>query len=263
MRAMRRLSGILVLYAVFLPAGSAAQIVNTLRGFEDQKMSWSGGLEGTVAAAEGNTDYLEYELAAAAQHMSERNRWRLLGRWMDRRSRGERVAKSRLLHLRHNWRFTPEVASVAFVQATHNPDQRLETRLLIGAGARFDLIATREWKGAIGVATMYEDEEIAPLPEGAGGTVPDDSGFEREHRASVFLSLYSTATAVQTDLVAFWQPRWTDPSDARSFVAASFRVDVTGGLYFLFRYDLTWDTDPPATVGERDQGLRGGLGLEF
>ncbi|MDX1390708.1 MAG: hypothetical protein R3344_16075, partial [Acidobacteriota bacterium] len=131
-------------------------------------------------------------------------------------------------------------------------------------GARFDLIASETWKGAIGLAAMLEDQEIGPLPDDAPPGTPDDSGHEREHRASLFASLYSgSSTTVRTDLVAFWQPRWSDPSDSRTFVAASAEVDVTGGLYVLFRYNLTWDTAPPATVSERDQSLRGGLGFEF
>jgi len=153
---------------------------------------------------------------------------------------------------------------VAFLQGTHNPFQRLETRILLGVGGRFDLVQTESWKGAIGVSTMYEDQEIGPLPADVPVGTPDDSGFEREHRASWFLSLYSASSAtIQTDLVAFWQPKWSDPSDSRTFVTASARVDVTDGLYVLFRYNLTWDTNPPATVSERDQAIRGGLGFEF
>jgi hypothetical protein len=73
-------TAILLLAFLFLPRGAGAQIVNTLRGFEEQKLAWSGALEGSVAAADGNTDYFQYELGASVQHISERNRWRLLGR---------------------------------------------------------------------------------------------------------------------------------------------------------------------------------------
>jgi len=260
---MRAVSSMLLVFLLW-PAPSAAQIVNTLRGFDEQDPDWSGGVEGTVAAADGNSEYFEYELGAAIQHLAERNRWRLLGRWMDRKTGGRGIAESRLVHLRHNWRFTSTVASVAFVQATHNPFQRLETRWLVGAGGRFDVLRSDRWKGAIGVAWMYEDERIGPLPADAPAGSPDDSGRETEHRASFFLSVYSDASErVRTDVVAFWQPLPTDPGDARTFVAASVRADVSGGLYVLLRYGLNWDTNPPATVLERDQSVRGGLGLEF
>ena len=59
---------LLGLLVILPPSSAGAQIVNALRGFQEQELSWSGGVEGTIAAAEGNTDYFEYELSAAAQH---------------------------------------------------------------------------------------------------------------------------------------------------------------------------------------------------
>ena len=68
---------------------------------------------------------------------------------------------------------------------------------------------------------------------------------------------------METDIAGFWQPRVDDPSDARALAAAAVRVTIAGGLYVLFKYNLTFDSNPPAGVEKADQAVRGGLGHSF
>jgi hypothetical protein len=231
-----------------------AQIVNSLRGFDDQAMGWSGRLESTVALADGNTEYFEFELGGTIQHKSERNRWRLLGLLMRRTAGPVEIAESRLGHLRHNYRLLPWLATVVFLQGQHNPFRRIESRVLLGGGLRFDVIRAESWNAAFGATYMYEDEELT-----------DDSlGYTHKNRFSFFTSVFSASTEiVQLDLTGFYQPVITDFSDARASALASMRIDITGGLYFLTRAALQYDSRPPAGVKETDVTLRSGLGFAF
>ena len=161
---MGKLKLTIMLLAFALPPALAgvgeAQIVNTLRGFDDKERGWSGGVEATISVAAGNTEYFETQIAAAVQHQSDTHRWRLLARNMRLTASGKTQAENRLGHLRHNYRFSRRLASVAFLQGQHNPFQRIETRVLVGGGARFDLVRREKVNMALGATFMREDEEL-------------------------------------------------------------------------------------------------------
>lgn len=230
-----------------------AQIINTLRGFGDDEPGWAGRVEGIVALADGNSEYTEFEGQATVQYRLTRQRFRWLGRYMKRTANDIDIAESRLGHLRHSYEFLPWFSSVLFVQGQYDPFRRLETRLLAGGGGRFDVLRSEHWSGAIGGTYMFEREELTDIP----GTIDD-------HRFSFFASIFSAKEeAVTLDISAFYQPLVNDFSDARAFVAASVRVDVTGGLYFLTAYNLLHDSNPPEGVLATDQSIRSGLGFEF
>ena len=242
----------LLILLVVSPA--SAQIVNTLRGFDDAEAGWSGGIETGVAMANGNTDYFEFQLDGAVQYQGASHRWRLLGRNQRRTAFGEEIAESRLLHLRHNYRLTRWLASIAFLQGQYEPFKRIQTRLLAGAGARVDLAAGIRWHTAVGAAVMLEHEELT----GPLAPVSDDVRF------SFFATVFRDVTdGVDIDVVAFYQPRVDDVADCRADVAASLRVDIVGELYAFFRYNTAYDSRPAPGVDDLDQNLRGGLGYGF
>ena len=249
---MRR-ARILLTVVLAVPSAAPAQIINTLRSFEHQTLGWSGGIESTVAVADGNTDYFEFEADGSVQHLSDRQRWAILGVYMQRSASDVRIAENRLTHVRHNWRFLPWLASIAFVQGQHDPFRRLETRLLAGAGARFDVLKGKKEEGALGVSVMWEGEELT-----------DQDGIDTDVRFSLFLNLYQPGSGrLETDVAVFYQPRVDEPADSRAFAAARLKADVVGGLYFVVRYSLQYESRPPEGVAKRDQTFRSGLGWEF
>lgn len=253
-RMYRYLTVISILAALLFPLDAEGQIINTLRGFEDEAQGWSGQIEASIALADGNTDYFEFVTGAAAQFMTPRQRWRIIGRFLDRKSNGVAIADDRMGHVRHNYRFLPWLASVAFVQSQQNRFHRLEKRILAGAGVRFDVIRSEGIDAAVGATYMWETEELTD----------DDSGFTMDHRMSYFLSvLGKPSDNFEIDISAFFQPLFDDYRDARAFVSATARADIAGGVYFLFSYGLLRDSNPPAGVEETDQTLRSGLGFKF
>jgi len=255
MPSMHRTMGIWLLLAILLaPLGTRAQIINTLRGFDDDAPGWAGQVEGAVALADGNSDYVEFGFAARAQHRSARQRWRFIGHLLDRSSEGVTIAENRMAHIRHNYHFVPRVSSVTFLQGQHDRFRRLETRILAGIGARADLVQSDGFDAALSAAYMWETEQLTD----------DDMGFTTDHRASCFLSLLGKPSpTLKVDVSAFYQPLLRDFRDARASVSASVRADIVGGLYLLMNYALVHDSNPPVGVEETDQSLRSGVGFEF
>jgi len=232
---------------------ASAQILNTLRGFNETEPGWSGQVQGAVALADGNTEYLEIELGAGVQWRTGDHRFRLLGRHMRRTASGVETAESRTGHLRHNLQLKPWLATVAFLQGQHDPFKRIDSRILVGAGLRTDLFRETDWKTSIGTVVMREDESLTGI-----------AGYETDVRLSVFVSVLRTGgEGVSLDLSGFWQPKVDDFSDARALASAVFRADLVGDLYLHATYGLEHDSHPAAGVERPDQTIRSGLGYRL
>ncbi|MDH3197090.1 MAG: DUF481 domain-containing protein [Candidatus Krumholzibacteria bacterium] len=249
--------GLVVVAFLCACAGAAppaqAQIVNTLRAFSDTP-GWAAAVEGFLAVSSGNSEYFEIDVDAAVQYQSERHRVRALGEHSRREVEGTDIARNTLAHLRHNYQLGSRVSTIVFAQVQRNPFRRVERRTLFGGGLRFDVFARESFETAVGATVIREAEELT------GG----DGGAVIHARMSYFASIIGQPRdGVQIDMVAFYQPLADDYADARAYAAASLRVDIVGGLYFVAAYDLVHDANPPAGVDPTDQRIRSGLGWKL
>jgi len=232
-----------------------AQIVNTLRGWEEPEPGWSGEIETRFALSEGNSEYLELSAGGALQIVAGRHRVRGLVSETLRRASGEKVAEDFLVHARHNYALSAAFKTLAFVQNQVNPFRRLARRTLFGAGGRWDFVRADAWDGSLGASYMLELERLTDDPTG---------GTETEHRASYFLTVIGQATeTLRLDVSAFFQPLLDDHTDSRAYATASGRVDVAGGLDLLVALGLLHDSEPPEGVEPTDFTLSSGIVLEF
>lgn len=230
-----------------------AAILNSLRGFDHEEKGWSGSVEGSYAASGGNTDESTFASAGRVQWRGGRNTYRLMGSAERTTSRGEETAKSVMGHLRHNYDLTDRWATVAFLQAQHNPFQRLDSRYLAGLGLRFDLIEEGPVLWSVGAVHMYESERIK-----------DEDDRTEVHR----LSAYSSAEAelregVKLDALLFYQPRWSDFEDWRMLGQVELEVELTGVLALFTGYKIEHDATPPAGVEKTDWTTTTGLRASF
>lgn len=251
----------IALVAAFV--GSAeAQIINTLRGFDDEDPGWSGELVGSIASAKGNTRYFEFSLDGRIQFQTERHRLRVLGLIMRRTALGVEIAEARMGHVRHNYRLWSRLTTIAYIQSQYNPFIRIQSRVLIGGGGRVDVFRGNLWRTAVGVTYMYE-EEVLTAAQGQHAGV-QSSQAATKHRLSCFLTFYRVEKeGFDIDLWGFYQPAIEDFDDARASGAASIRVNVVGELYLFFNYMINFDSNPPPGVEDLDYMLRSGLGWKF
>ncbi len=231
-----------------------AQIINTLRGWDDDEPGWSGELAAAIAIAQGNTEYFEFDFSAAAQYAADRHRVRALASAARRTASGIEVAEVTLLHLRHNYRLTRVVHSLMFVQAQHNPFQRIDSRLLLGLGARFDVVRAETWEASAGAAYMRDRENLTD----------DDMGAVGRSRASFFATVLGRLTdQVLVDMYGFYQPVLNDFSDARASLGSNLDVTLVGQLTLVTGIRLAHNSRPAAGVEKDDFWLRTGLRFKF
>jgi len=248
--------------AAILVGSAEAQIVNTLRGFDEEDRGWSGGIAGGVAYAEGNTEYFEFEIDGRVQFQTDRNRFRAIGINMRRTALGVEIAEARVGHLRHNFKLWSRLSTVAFVQGQYNPFLRIESRVLIGGGGRFEIFRGNLWRSAIGATVMHETEELTS--QVGDDFLPQSEMPTTRYRFNYFLTLYRVEKeGFDIDIWGFYQPLVDDLNDARTSAAASIRVDIVGGLFLFSSYVVKHDDSPPAGVKKLDYLLSSGLGWSF
>jgi len=239
------------LVVLLLGATSAdAQIINTLRGWQEDEPGWSGELAAAIAIAQGNTEYFEFDLSAAAQYWQDRHRVRGLASSARRTASDVEVAEATLVHLRYNYRLTPVMHSLVFVQAQRNPFQRIDGRYLLGLGVRLDVVQAYSWDASLGAAYMREQENLTD----------DDSGAIGRNRGNFFATVLGKLTdQVRVDAYAFYQPVLNDFSDTRISAGSNLDVTLVGQLALVVGFRLAYNSQPAAGVEKGDMWLRTGL----
>ena len=214
---------------LLMPSGASGQIINTLRGWDEDEPGWSGELAAAIAIAQGNTEYFEFDLSAAAQFQADGHRVRGLADFTRRTASGVEISEATLLHVRHNYRLTEVVHSLVFLQAQRNPFQRIDSRFLLGLGARFDLVRGETFGTSVGASYMRERETLTE----------DDSGATTRNRGNFFASLLGRPTdQLRVDAHAFYQPVLTDWSDARLSAGSNLDVLLVGELALVSGFRL-------------------------
>ena len=230
-----------------------AQILNTLRGWDDADPGFSGEIGLSFSAAGGNTEVVSLAGAGRVQWVTGSEHFRLLGGVVRSESDGEKTEQAASAHLRHNHEIAPWVSTLAFVQVQENPFQRLRSRWLLGAGLRFDIVRREGWNLSLGAAHMFEVE-----------TIEDVEGREEEHRLSSFVTWTGDLSEqVEVDVTGFYQPRWEEFSDRRMVLNGSLSIDLVGSLSLVQSASYQYDSRPPEGVGKEDWTYRTGLSLEL
>ena len=234
-------------------APASAQILNTLRGFSGGEPGWSGSAEVNFSQTGGNTEVLALGAEAQLQYEWKRERWRIMGEQSYKSNRGKRTSDESIGHLRHNHRFRPWVSSLAFVQIQRNPFQQLQQRVLVGAGARFDVLRRPRWKASVGAAHMVETEKLENSP-----------GYETDQRLSSFVTFDGKVSETLTvQVTSFVQPLWADMTDLRALALVGTRVKLGGGFTYNVASELRYDAEPPGGVKTTDWEVETGLGYTF
>lgn len=242
---------LLVILVTALPC--RGDIVNTLRISSSEEPGWSGGLSGSYSAEGGNTEETNLKFSGLLQWRQGNELVRLLGNGKRTSTSGAESARAFMVHLRHNHRLSPRWSTLTFFQSQINPFQRLKSRRLFGLGGRFDLACEKTFSLALGAAHMWEREEISDTP-----------GAKSLRRLSTFVSTtLQIKPGVEVDGLAFYQPRYDDFADFRSFAKVDLAIDLTGFLVLFTGVQVEHDARPPAGVEKTDWQTSTGFSVTF
>lgn len=208
-------------------------------------------LNADVALARGNTDYVRVGVGGRADWQRGPVLVFTVGEFAFSSADEQVFEDEGYVHARLNRTLSGLVVAEAFGQLQRNSQQLLETRALLGAGARFRLLDTDRLGLAVGTTPMLEHERLAPEAAEPAATALRWSSY-----ASVRATLSETAALTA---VAYAQPRLSDPQDVRYLSQATLEVGVTRWLRLRIRANLRHDTQPPIGVETTDVSVSNGL----
>lgn len=241
----------LITFSFATPAEAA--FLNSLRGFDSTKDGWSGSIDGSYGASGGNSEESIFSGAARAQLKGDRNTWRMIASGNRTTTRGVETAKSTMGHLRHNYQLSDQWATLVFLQAQQNPFQRLDSRYLVGLGARYHLMEKKGVLWSLGAAQMFESERIQ-----------DEEGHTNVQRLSTFTSVETElGEGIVLDALLFYQPRWADFSDWRMFGQIELDIELTGVLSLFTGFQAEHNAQPPEGVEQTDWTTTTGFRAKF
>jgi hypothetical protein len=171
---------------------------------------------------------------------------------------GASVSNKGLAHVRHIHRPGARVSPEVFGQINYDKARSLDLRTLVGAGARVLLTDRDQGRASLGLAYMFEREDLGLPPE---STHPRETSH---HRVSSFLALsLEPRPGLAIASTSYIQPRLDALSDVRVLSQSQLAVQLLGPLSLDLTLNLAYDADPPDEIESLDVALRTGIGIRF
>lgn len=257
-RARARTWAFAAAWALLWPAAAGAQ-VNTerLRG-----TAGSEGVRGSVEVSfenqTGNTDLAEGGLSLGLGWRGGPRTALFVASVDAGRARDETTVNKGFAHLRGGHDLGARVTWEAFVQHEYDRLARLTARSLIGTGPRFTLLERGRTAAHLGVAYMFEREEVDVL------LASGEPRVQRNHRVSTYLAVtVGAGERVSFNNTVYVQPRIGEADDVRVLEEAGVKVGLVGALSLKVALTVRYDGEAPAGVKDLDTAVTNRLAWDF
>ena len=257
---MRRLVVLFAAIACLTPTLASAGIINVqsiLATEADEGVS--GSLSGSADWRTGNVDFLFLSTTPVARYRAGDHLWIGIVRLERKTTGGDIVLVSRTFeHLRYRYRFNDQFLLESFAQHAFDGIRRLNLRAIGGVGGKLDIVNSKSFGLAVGVAYMLEYERIQNDMEiDAGDT-------DLAHRASTYVvAHYDLDDRVQLVETFYGQPRLNDFGDSRLLSQSQLVIKLTKRVSFTTAFTISYDSAPPETIEKLDTALKSTLTIEL
>ena len=165
----------------------------------------------------------------------------------------DRFVNEGFQHLRFNRFVSNNIDFETFGQAQYNQLVFINLRALAGSGLKFRLINKAKQKFNLGIAVMYEYNEVA-----------DSDNTRNDIRGSSYLSvainLSDNATFSST---TYFQPLHNKIADYRLSTESNLRLKIFKSVDFVTSFSLAYDSRIPEEFPETTYSLKNGLSYSF
>jgi len=246
---------LLLITCFFMGLNVEGQILNaeSLRMINDST-GWAGTMSAHFALKRNTNDFLIMGTDFHIQYKKEKHLLLFKNDINFEKIEGNKFENSGITHVRHNYRFKPQIAWEAFVQGQYNKVNLIGFRALAGTGPRFKLTRSEKYKFYLGVLAMFEYEEVTD----------DITPLQRDLRASTYLSfsLYPTehTTIVST---TYFQPQLSEFGDYRISNQSSLIIGLFTNFSLKTTYSFIFDTFPALGIPKSQYNFRTGLAYSF
>jgi hypothetical protein len=170
---------------------------------------------------------------------------------------GKRFANSGVLHLRYTHKRNPSWQPEVFLQGDYAKSRRLDNRLLVGVGGRWNWRRDETFAASLGSALMWEREKLDLLPGDA------HTDLSSQLRASQYINVHFEMSRIIFSTMAYYQFATSDLGDVRILGTSELTTPIVGPLSQTTAVDFRTDSDPPQDVKKTDVKFSTSFGLKF
>jgi len=247
---------LLLLIPIFL-SQTFAQI-NTERFRQDSDSGFSGTIDLEGLAQTGNTDFQLLSLGGRLNYnrISSYSFFVFSGSygWKD----GKQFSNELIAHLRNVEGLNNFLQFEAFAQFDYNKKRKLLARELIGAGLRYKILTTDDFKLRAGTSYFFEIEEY-DLSE-----LSDHGRNVSAHRFSSYATFeFQITDNTSFSSVTYFQPDIRKINDYKLISENAFAFMISRQFSFKVKFNLRYDTVPPDGIKDTDSVTKVGITIKF
>lgn len=173
-------------------------------------------------------------------------------------NKGEQFSNELIAHLRNVERLNDWIQFEAFLQFDYNKKRKLLSREIAGAGLRYKILTTENFKFRLGTAYFYEIENY---------DLNENSIHKKNvntHRLSTYSTFeYQIKEGVGFLSVTYIQPDIAEFSDYRLISENTLTFDISELISINVKFNLRYDATPPDEIRDTDTATRIGISFKF
>jgi len=219
----------------------------------DKEPGWSKQVFASFGTTRGNSDTDKYNAGFKVHYDRANSVSTLNGDYSFGKANGVKNIDKSYIHLRHLHEIVPYVVLEYFTQAQKNEFQKLNLRLLFGAGPRIRVSESQEWGNIyLGASLIYSVEDEKEIEN-------DKFGM-----GSLYLSYkHKINSSVDITYTGYYQPRLDISNDYRISQTAEVKVKLIRDFSLLFKAQHNFDSTPATNVEKSDVAQTLSIAYEF
>lgn len=232
------------------------QIVNIERQrIANDSSGWFGSAHLSFAGSKNTKETLAFSAGTLIEYKSKSTKdlWLLISDLSLITGNQEKFSNAGFGHLRYNRKIGGSIRWEVFTQIQYNSLVKVDRRILFGTGPRFKLTQLDNAKFYLGIAYMYEEEDLV-----------EPIVVQKNNRMSSYFSF----TLLPEDEVTFTstiyvQPLLKDAGDYRLSNETSLILGITEKLNLSMTFRYGYDSRPPEGVPKSVYSFSNALEVEF
>ena len=200
-----------------------------------------GNLEFSLSGKSGNSERQTNTIASQLSYRSGAHQFLTSGSAEYGESNDIKDADNKFIHQRYIHHVTPFLAYEGFIQYQDDAFKLLDSRKLIGGGARFNLSpASDPYLFNVGLGAYYTKEIYSPTT-----SIVDSTNEETYIRINSYINFAKQIT-VSTSFsnTLYWQPRVGDISDSYAYNNLALTVKISKKLALKITLETQYDSKP-------------------
>ena len=234
-----------------------AQIVNieSIRKEKDS-IGWSGYASLDIELQKNANTIFTVENELRLEYKTPKSLWFFINDMDFKTINTDKIVNKSTQHLRFSYKLSKITSFETFVQTQSDRVSEIDLRALLGAGLRFRLHKTNQYKFFMGTTFMYEYEKSI-----------DEIGEQLIHndlRSSTYFSFkIKPSNSVYILSTSYYQPLFNKISDFRILSETSLVIQLFKNFKFRTTFSYEYDSFPVSTIVKEQYKLTNGIVYAF